>query len=291
METGMANFGRLVKLFPERYLASFRAYQDAIEKKDKDDCNSFIGSKVPDAVLCESGTDARVLGIGSGSGEVDSIILKKLLQRHNSVYNRVVEPSAELIERYKTRVSEDTSLQAVEFDWRHQTAEEYFLTRVQVTSFNLVHAVHVLYHVKDLHAALRNMWEQLADGGHMVVQIKSDNGVGGRLYYKLWAKFGDGDRLKSVFRMSCDVKQWLDKMNISYVTSEEETNIDVTECFKENSKTGMRLLEFFTLTPYIVKEPEIRSTVLEYIRCNSSVVGDKVFFKSVSEVIVAHKRQ
>ncbi|XP_035695840.1 uncharacterized protein LOC118429464 [Branchiostoma floridae] len=135
------------------------------------------------------------------------------------------------------------------------------------------------------------MWEQLADGGHMVVEIKSDNGVGGRLYYKLWAEFGDGDRLKSVFRMSCDVKQWLDKMDISYVTSEEETNIDVTECFKENSKTGMRLLEFFTLTPYIAKEPEIRSTVLEYIRCNSSVVGDKVFFKSVSEVIVAHKRQ
>ncbi|XP_035686850.1 histamine N-methyltransferase-like [Branchiostoma floridae] len=288
----MENFGRLVKDFPEQYLTCFKAYKASIEKKDRDNFNHFYRSTALDAILCDSGTDARVLGIGSGSGEVDSIILKKLLQRHNSVYNRVVEPAEDLIERYKARVREDTSLQAVEFDWRQQTAEEYFLTEEPVTTtFNLVHAVHVLYHVKDLHATLRNMWEQLADGGHMVVQIKSDNGVGGRLYDKMWEHFGEGDRLKSVFRMSCDIKEWLDNMGIGYDTSEEDTNINVTECFKENSETGMRLLEFFTLTPYIANEPELRSTVLEYIRNNSSVVGDQVYFKSVSEVVVAHKKQ
>ncbi|XP_066292000.1 histamine N-methyltransferase B-like [Branchiostoma lanceolatum] len=286
----MMNFGKLVKLSPERYSACFRAYQTVIEKKNKEDYHPFYRSNVPDSILCESGAEVRVLGIGSGSGEIDSIILNRLLQHHDSVYNRVVEPSEELIERYKIRAREDTSLGDVTFDWRQQTAEEYFLDKDR-TTFNLAHAVHVLYHVKDLHATLRNMWEQLADGGRMLVQIKSDAGVGGRLFHKMWEKFGEGDRLQSVFRMSCDVKQWLDEMGISYVTSEDETNIDVTECFKENSKKGMLLLEFFTLTPYIANEPELRSMVLEYIRNNSSVVGDKVFFKSISEVIVAHKRQ
>ncbi|XP_078691771.1 histamine N-methyltransferase B-like [Branchiostoma floridae x Branchiostoma belcheri] len=282
-EPGMKNFGRLVKLYPRRYLASFRAYQAAIEHTEEN-CQLFYGSQIPDSVLCESGSDVRVLGIGSGSGEVDSIILKKLLRHHDSVYSRVVEPSQDMIERYKTRVREDTSLGAVRFDWRHQTAEEYLLTE-EHTKFNLIHAVHVLYHVSDLHATLRNMWEQLADGGHMLIEIKSDN----TLYRKMWRDFGEGDRLESVFRTSSDVKQWFDDMGVSYVTSEDETNIDVTECFKENSKTGLQLLEFFALTPYIANEQELRSTVLEYIRCNSSVIGDKVLLKSVSEVIVAYK--
>ncbi|XP_019632069.1 PREDICTED: histamine N-methyltransferase-like [Branchiostoma belcheri] len=100
-------------------------------------------------------------------GEVDSAILRKILQRQSSVYNRVVEPSEEMIKGFKALVQHDTSLGAVKFDWRQQTAEEYF-SRSDGTKFDLAHAIHVLYHVEDHHATLRNMWEQLAEGGHLL---------------------------------------------------------------------------------------------------------------------------
>ena len=67
---------------------------------------------------------------------------------------------------------EDTSLGAVKFDWLQQTAEEYFQTKDD-TKFHLINAVHVLYYVEDLVATLRNMWEQLADGGYIFIAMQS----------------------------------------------------------------------------------------------------------------------
>ncbi|XP_035672629.1 histamine N-methyltransferase-like [Branchiostoma floridae] len=260
----------------------------AVVETRKDMYQMSYEANIPDCTLCEPGADLRVLGIGSGSGETDSAILKKLLQRHSSVYNRVVEPSGEMIGRYKALVREDTSLGAVRFDWRQQTAEEYFQTKDD-TKFHLIHAVHVLYHVEDLDATLRNMWGQLEDGGYMFVTMQSGKGGWGGLRHKLWEKFGLGDRLKTWCSTSGDVKQRLDTRGISYVTSLDTNNINVSECFKENSENGKLLLDFLTHTPYVSSEAEIKAMALGYIRGNSSSVDDKILFSAMSEVILALK--
>ncbi|XP_019643199.1 PREDICTED: histamine N-methyltransferase-like [Branchiostoma belcheri] len=247
-----------------------------------------IKCNVPDTVLCEPGAAVRVLGIGSGSGEIDSVILKKLLQRHNSVYSRVVEPSEDMIGRYKSLVREDASLGAVKFDWRQQTVEEYFTTE-EDTKFHLIHAIHVLYYVEDLHATLRNMWEQLADGGCLFVAMQSDKSGWGKLGHKLSETFVQGDHLKTPFCRSGDVKQCLDAMAISYVTSEEESHINVTECLKEDSETGSLLLDFLTQTPDVSNKPEIKSEVLEHIRRNCSVIDGRALLQSINEIIIAFK--
>ncbi|XP_078693553.1 histamine N-methyltransferase B-like isoform X1 [Branchiostoma floridae x Branchiostoma belcheri] len=284
------NVGRLNRHFPERYLESLKALLAAVEMSLENYQLSY-GSKLPDSVLCEPGKDLRVLGIGSGSGEVDSAMLKTVLQRHKTVYNRVVEPSGEMIERYKTLVRKDKSLGAVTFDWRQQTAEEYFQTK-EDTKFRLVHAIHVLYNVEDQDATLRNMWEQLAGGGHMLVAMESDTSDWGKLQYKLWDEFGQGDRLETSFRTSGDVKQWLDARGVSYVTSQDDININVTECLKEeSSEAGRMILDFLTKTPFVSNDPEIKSTALDFIRCNSSLVDDKVIFKLINEVVIALKKK
>ncbi|CAH1277304.1 HNMT [Branchiostoma lanceolatum] len=244
---------------------------------------------MPDSTLCESGVDVRVLGIGSGAGGIDCVILKKLLQRHSGVYNRVIEPSKDMIEQYKALLGKDTGLRSVKFDWRQQTAEEYFQAKAD-TQFNLIHAMHALYYVEDINAALRNMWEQLADGGYMLVAMESDESDWGTLQHKLWEEFGRGDRLASPFRMSGDIKQWFDTKGISYVTFKDETRLNVSKCFKEHSETGNLLLDFLTHTPYVADEPEVKSMVLDYIRCNSSEVDEKMLFQSITETTVAFKR-
>ncbi|CAH1272453.1 HNMT [Branchiostoma lanceolatum] len=283
----VTKFGMLDRLSPTKYLAGFKSFLAAMEKKDESHYLSF-GSKVPESFLREAAADVRVLGIGSGSGKADRVILREVLQRHNSVYSRVVEPSGEVIEVYKELVCEDTSLGAVKFDWRQQTAEEYFQTK-EDTKFHLIHAVHVLYHVEDIHATLRNMWEQLADNGYMLVVMASDKADSGRLRHTLSDEFAQGDRLKTCFRFACDVKQWFDTEGISYVTSDDNININVTECFKEESEAGMSLLDFLTNTLDVSSEPEIESMALAYIRRNSSVVDDKILLKETNEVITAFK--
>eukprot|EP00058_Branchiostoma_floridae_P013076 XP_002598564.1 hypothetical protein BRAFLDRAFT_66955 [Branchiostoma floridae] len=270
----------------DRYLARWQAWLAATEMKTYE---SVYGPVVPAATLCEPGADLRVLGIGSGSGDVDSVILKSLLQRHNSVYSRVVEPSKQMIDKYKSLVREDTSLGTVEFDWRQQTAEEYFQKKDD-TKFHLIHAIHSLYYVEDHDATLWAMWEQLAVGGYMLVIMESDKSDWGKLQYKMWAEFGQGDRLKTPFRLSCDVKKWLEARGIDYVTSGDEININVTECFKEGSKAGRLILDFLTTTPDVSAYPEIKSMALEHIRCNSSVIDEQMIFKGIDEVIAFRKK-
>ncbi|XP_066281598.1 histamine N-methyltransferase-like isoform X2 [Branchiostoma lanceolatum] len=284
MDSRMLTIGRL-NLSPDRYAAGLKAFQAAYETGTESHYQSF-GAMVPDSTLCEAGADVRVLAIGSGSGEADINILKKLLQNHKGVYNRVVEPS-ETIEDYKTLVGTDKSLGAVKCDWHQQTAEEYFQTK-EGTKFHLIHAIHCLYHVEDLHVTLRNMWEQLTDGGYMLVGMDAESDWT-RLWYKLWDDFGQGDRLKTVYRTSGDVKQWLDARGIKYVTEEAESFFNVTECFKEGSEAGMLLLDFLTQTPDISSEPEMKSMVLEYIRRNSSVIDDTILLKTMGNIIVAFK--
>ncbi|XP_035695673.1 histamine N-methyltransferase-like [Branchiostoma floridae] len=284
------DLGKLIHASPERYSAGFAAIKAAIGKNNIVKDYLFYATKVPDSLLCESGAELRVLGIGSGSGEVDSLFLKKLLKRHSSVYNRVVEPSGEMVDRYKALVQEDASLGAVKFDWRQQTAEEYFQTKDD-TKFHLIHAVNILYHVDPLHDTLRNMWEQLADGVCMLVVVMgSDKCDWMKLWYKLWEEFGQpGDRLMTSLRTSDDVTQWFDTQDIGYVTDLCENIVDVTECFEEGSETGAMLLDFLAQTPYVSSKPGIRAMVLEYIRRNSLVVDDKILFKSATEVIIAFK--
>ncbi|XP_066280275.1 histamine N-methyltransferase-like [Branchiostoma lanceolatum] len=285
---GRLKVGRLNNDSPARYAASFTSFLDATEMSKESYYHSYE-SKVPDSTLCEAGTEVRVLGIGSGSGEADSIITKKLLQRHSSVFNRVVEPSGEMIEKYKTLVREDTSLSAVKYDWRQQTTEEYFQTK-ENTKFHLIHAINVLYYVEDPVATLRNMWEQLADGGCMLVTMESEKGDWGKLQLKLWEYFGQGDRLDTSLRMAGDVKRWLDAMGATYVSFQNKVNVNATECFEKNSEEGMLLLDFITHTPYTSDIPEIQAMALEFIRRHSSVVDDRIIFLSVEETIVAFKK-
>ncbi|XP_019637253.1 PREDICTED: histamine N-methyltransferase-like [Branchiostoma belcheri] len=162
----MLKVGRLIRDSPVRWEAAYKTFLAATETTRPRAYLEFLEDNIPIPTPRQEGAAVRVLSIGSGSGEVDSAILRKILQRQSSVYNRVVEPSGEMIKNFKAMVQHDTSFGAVKFDWRQQTAEEYFSDN-DGKKFDLAHAVHVLYFVEDHHATLRNMWEQLAEGGHL----------------------------------------------------------------------------------------------------------------------------
>ncbi|XP_019637254.1 PREDICTED: histamine N-methyltransferase-like [Branchiostoma belcheri] len=246
----MLQVGRLIRDSPVRWEAAYKAFLAATETTRPRAYLEFLEDNIPIPTPRQEGAAVRVLSIGSGSGEVDSAILRKILQRQSSVYNRVVEPSGEMLKDFKALVQHDTSLGAVKFDWRQQTAEEYF-SQSDGTKFDLAHAVHALYFVDDHDATLRNMWEQLDEEGHLFV---------------------------------------LALTGINYViTDEQEQYVNVAECFKEHSEAGRLLLDFLTQTSNVSAHPEMRSKVLEYFLRNSSSVDDKILFSTANAAIIARK--
>ncbi|XP_078665467.1 histamine N-methyltransferase-like [Branchiostoma floridae x Branchiostoma belcheri] len=287
----MLKVGRLINDAPLRWSAAYKElYRAVVELRLYEE---FWQKNVPIPTPHREGTGVRVLSIGSGSGEVDSTILKKIMQNQSSVnvYSRVVEPSAERLREFKDLVQQDTSLSAVKFDWRQQTVEEYF-SESDGTKFDLAHAIQVLYHVHDHHATLRNMWEQLADGGYLFALLLSDKIGQGKLQHEMWKWFPhekNKDRLQTSHITSGDVTRSLESMGISYVIAEGDVDINIAECYKEDSETGRLLLDFLTQTSNIHAHPKMRSAVLEYCLRNSSLVDDKVLFKARNAAITARK--
>ncbi|XP_035673861.1 histamine N-methyltransferase-like [Branchiostoma floridae] len=270
----MLKVGRLIKDSPVRWDAAYKVFMGACETARPRYYEEFLENNIPVPTPQQEGGDVRVLSIASGSGEADSVILKKIMQSRSSVYNRVVEPSREMLRDFKAMVQQDTSLSAVKFDWRQQSAEEYF-SDSDGTKFDLAHAVQALYFMDDHHATLQNMWEQLADGGHLFALLVSDERGMGKLYREVWKWFPHGnDRLTTCLRTSSDVTRSLESSGISYVIAEDEHDINLAECYKEDSEAGRLLLDFMTQTSNVYAHPKMRSAVLEYfLRHSSSVDG------------------
>eukprot|EP00058_Branchiostoma_floridae_P027865 XP_002613356.1 hypothetical protein BRAFLDRAFT_68341 [Branchiostoma floridae] len=251
----MLKVGKLIKDSPVRWDAAYKVFVGAFETARPRWYEEFLENNIPVPTPQQEGGDVRVLSIGSGSGETDNVVLKKIMQSRSSVYNRVVEPSAEMLRDFKT-------------------AEEYF-SDSDGTKFDLAHAVQVLYHVDDHHVTLRNMWEQLADGGHLFALLLSDKRGMGRLFHEIWKWFPHGDdRLRTSLRSSGDVKRSLESSGISYVIAEDEHDVNLAECYKEDSEAGRLILDFLTQTSDVYAHPKMRSAVLEYcLRHSSSVDG------------------
>ncbi|XP_078593000.1 histamine N-methyltransferase-like [Branchiostoma floridae x Branchiostoma japonicum] len=285
----MLKVGKLIKDSPVRWDAAYKVFMSACETARPRFYEEFLENNIPVPTPRQDGGDVRVLSIGSGSGEADSVILKKIMQSRSSVYNRAVEPSAEMLRDFKAMVQQDTILGTVKFDWRQQTAEEYF-SDSDGMKFDLAHAVQVLYHVDDHHATLRNMWEQLDDGGHLFALLLSDKRGMGRLFHEIWKWFPHGDdRLMTSLRSSGDVTRSLESSGISYVIAEDEHDVNLAECYKEDSEAGRMILDFLTQTSNVYAHPKMRSAVLEYCLRHSSSVDGKILFKVGSAAIMARK--
>ncbi|XP_035673732.1 histamine N-methyltransferase-like [Branchiostoma floridae] len=97
----MLKVGRLIKDSPVRWDAAYKVFMGACETARPRFYEEFLENNIPVPTPQQEGGDVRVLSIGSGSGEADSVILKKIMQSRSSVYNRVVEPSGEMLRDFK----------------------------------------------------------------------------------------------------------------------------------------------------------------------------------------------
>ncbi|XP_071488254.1 histamine N-methyltransferase A-like [Diadema antillarum] len=189
----------------------------------------------------------RSLGVGSGSGDYDILLLRMLSQRFTRFNHVVVEPARVFLEHFQSAVPKESSsgtrsiLGAANFEWLNETLQEYMAKKSGRSAegspqqFDFISAVHSLYYVDDLRGALQFLYDSLAPGGILLITFKRDTSK----------RSMHGFRKEDHYN-AADAKQILSELNIPYTISEQRIILDITSIFDEGSTEGNLLLDFLT---------------------------------------------
>ncbi|XP_073401664.1 histamine N-methyltransferase isoform X2 [Dendrobates tinctorius] len=129
-----------------RYVESFRLF---LKNSTEHQCmQQYIEGRLPDVVssIGNGKTIINVLGVGSGSGEIDLKIFSKIQARYPGIpiNTDIVEPSPEQMVSYKERVAKTTGLENINFNWHKKTSSEFELQVKKEKSerkYDLIHMI------------------------------------------------------------------------------------------------------------------------------------------------------
>ncbi|XP_068600099.1 histamine N-methyltransferase-like [Brachionichthys hirsutus] len=256
----------------------------------------FMDTRLPDvlASIVNGKSHLNVIGVGSGSGELDLKMLSVLHQNYPqmTVHNEVVEPDPQQLQDYRSLVSRTPGLGYITYKWNKMTAQEFeeqWKENKTIKKVDFIHMIQMLYCVEDAGATI-SFYQSLLDrnGKLLINQVTGDSGWG-----KLGKTYG-----KEFFNaeVSCvtseDVKRLLASKGLSYRSYELPSETDITQCFIKGNERGEQLLDFVTQVQHFRKSasPELQAEIEEFLRSEcSKETDDKVFFNYNSEVIVVDR--
>ncbi|KAF5894032.1 histamine N-methyltransferase-like, partial [Clarias magur] len=161
-----------------RYLKSFEVF---LERASEHQCMmEFIRNTLPDILTTVGAgkSTLNVMGLGSGSGEMDVEILSQLHAKHPEarVENEVVEPSRDMLHKYKALVSKTPGLDHITFKWNQMTASEFesdWKQRNTDKTLDFIHMIQMLYYVNDPKATISFFRSLLHKDGKLLIIMVS----------------------------------------------------------------------------------------------------------------------
>ncbi|XP_038077605.1 histamine N-methyltransferase-like [Patiria miniata] len=278
---------------PDYYVKTFHSYYADIYNKfdvHASWADRVFGEKIVPQIRVTLGEkeEFRVLGIGSGSGETDVIMLTKLLQRFPLINNRVVEPAEGHIAMYKALVqSKAHELHGVNCDWRQQTIDQYEKAG-DLTKFHFVHAVQSLYYVEDPDRSLMYLYNLVEPGGVLLVTLSSSEKSQTHRFRVGLPSLQD-DLFKHI--ATANIRDSLDRRGIPYAEYAQPSRIDVTKCFDPSSEEGAQALDVLT---HIIKfketaSAELQAEVMQRLAEFSDKRGNKVVMINDWDAVVVFK--
>ncbi|XP_070553908.1 histamine N-methyltransferase A-like [Ptychodera flava] len=281
---------------PEYYAKCFRK---CAEKSSKFQALAhWFDFIFPDVVfeklkLVNSNSEAafRMLGVGSGSGETDLMMISHLRKLFPSIQNVAMEPTPDLVDKYRSLFKEKQHLlEGVETEWREQTLEGFQSSVGSTVSYHFISAVNSLYYVDDYRARLHFLYDCLEDGGVMLIIMLADDSGFARLWRKL--PYLEDSRMK--FINSEHVRKALDDMGVKYQSLRQRSRVVATECFKADSEAGNLVLDFLTHVLHFRKTapPELQKEVLDYLEtdcCDPRNEDGEILFNNDRDTIIVQK--
>uniref|UniRef100_J3S4H4 Histamine N-methyltransferase-like n=2 Tax=Crotalus adamanteus TaxID=8729 RepID=J3S4H4_CROAD len=281
---------------PSHYVETFQVF---LKKSTEHQCmQDFIDKKLPQLIssISNGKPEIRVLSVGGGSGEIDLEILARLQSEYPGViiHTDVIEPNAEQINSYKECVAKASDLKNIKFTWHKETSLEYenrIMDSKEMGKWNFIHMIQMLYYVKDMPATIRFFHGLLEPGAKLLIIL-----VSGRSgWAKLWRKYGHHlpPNDLCLYISSADVEEVLDGSGLKYQSYELPSDMDITDCFNEGSKTGELLLDFLTETYNFSKTAplDLKNELIEDLKKPeySERRGDKYFFNNtLSAIMIEH---
>ncbi|XP_006821830.1 histamine N-methyltransferase-like [Saccoglossus kowalevskii] len=279
----------------ERYMESFHEF---LRLSDEHNVmvNWIEGSRgIPDVLrrLPKAGEAIKVLGVGSGSGEMDERILTQLLKNYSEICCRVVEPSFKQLSQYKTLIKSNHQLSEVKFEWRQQTSSEYMSTvGTEAIKFDLVHLIQMLYYVPDIESTIMDFYRHhLAANGVMIIIHVSGLGAWGQLWQKFGRQLPQNDHCN--YATGKTIKDILDKNKLNYEKIELPSYFQIDDCFRETSNVGSLLVDFITEVEYFMETAprDLKVNIMQELRSDkcSYKNNKKIYFKNDLVAFVIQK--
>ncbi|XP_063284656.1 histamine N-methyltransferase A-like [Pelobates fuscus] len=294
----MASVMKSLYLDKSRYVEAFRLYIKT--STEHQSMLQFINTKLPEIIssIENEKSSLNILGIGSGSGEIDLQIISKLRVSHPGaeVNNDIVEPSDEQTIKYKERIGKQSGLDNVTFSWYKKTCQEY---ESQVTNdrqnkkYDLIHMIQVLYYVKDIPATLKFFINLLAPNGKLLIALLSGNSGCSILWKKYGTHLPPNDLYSYI--TGSEVEDALNSIGAKYQRYELDCDRDITECFVEGSHIGELLLDFLTETCEFKKNApsDLRDQLLQDLKkdpVSSTKHGKLIFNNNMSVFVVKNDK-
>ncbi|MEE6489108.1 hypothetical protein FKM82_015492 [Ascaphus truei] len=258
----------------------------------------FFDTKLPDILSgIGNGKSINVLGVGSGSGEMDLHIVLKIQAKYPDVpiNNEVIEPSSEQLEIYKELLSNTLNLGNITFAWHQKTSSEYeheVNGEKEIKKFDLIHMIQMIYFVKDVPATIEFFRSCLAPNGKLMIIVLSRTSGWNILFKKHGSRLPTSEMCFDL--CSEDVTNVLDSMPVKYATYDLPTDLDITECFTEGNMNGELLLDQVTETCYFSKTapPDLKELIMEDLKSPELSVkkNGKIFLNTDLEVIVVENQ-
>ncbi|XP_072024614.1 histamine N-methyltransferase B-like [Amphiura filiformis] len=216
----------------------------------------------------------------------------KLRNRYPLISNIAVEPAAGQIKLYQELVNKMAeNLSGVTTYWRKQGLEEFRRAKVEsgdTTKYHFISAIHSLYFVDaDMEDTVKWLYEQLEDGGMMLIITISDESGN----FRLWNRFKFfGDRL-FIPSNSKHIREALSKQRIQFTIYKQKSWLDITDSFEEGNMDGQLKVDFLSnvLNFHTTASQELQREVLEYISgsdCSEHRDGKVLFNNDWDAVII-----
>ncbi|XP_072022616.1 histamine N-methyltransferase A-like [Amphiura filiformis] len=276
------------------YFTSVGNYFEAVQKWAEETFYEHVVEKLVGNI--SDGTDdkpLRVLGVGSGRGELELVFLKKLLLKFPQIHTCVVEPCVNLITQYQhdqSKIKEHAS--DITYDWQNRTFEDFVKLQPENNhKYHFISACNSMYYVKNLNETLQSLYDMLVPGGILLVTITADYTGAGKLWRTfpcLGSETSSQDGLPNIaspsshHRDSAHVHDALCQLQIPYYTDDYTCNYKITQCFDEKeSEEGNLVLDFLTHMIGFRNAPkDLLQQVLACIKECSVQRSDDWFFQS-----------
>ncbi|XP_066497493.1 histamine N-methyltransferase-like [Hoplias malabaricus] len=265
-----APFQNLIEDF-SRYLQTFQLF---LECSTEQQCmREFIQKTLPE-ILSSIGTGQdtiNVMGVGSGTGVIDLDVLHqlRLLYPDTKVDNEVVEPSGDMLHRYKELVSKTPDLDHITFRFNEMTASEFtenWKKRNTDKKMDFIHLIQMLYFIKDPEATVMFFRSLLNIHGKLLIILISGDSGWARLSKTCHAEVCDSEQCQCI--NSGDVQKFLDAIGIPYSKYTLPSQIDISECFSPGDERGELLLDGLIEVVDFSKKasPKLRAEVLQLLK-------------------------